>query len=133
MSQARDWEAEKAQFNEVPYWNILGIKVEEMAEGYARVAVPIEPRMNNKEGALHGGVLSALSDTAVGVAMYTVIEPGERPVTVELNINYLKPVESDQAIAEARIVSRGRTIAVGDVDVTDKSGRLIAKSRVTYR
>ena len=132
MSQDKDWETEKARMNKAPYFQLLGMKVVELAEGYARLTVPVEERMNSLIGSLHGGVLSSLSDAAVAMALLTVIEPDEKPLTVELNINYLRPVKGDQAIAEARIVNRGRTIAVGDVDITDKSGRLIAKSRATY-
>ena len=132
MSQAKDWETEKARMNKAPYFQLLGMKVVELAEGYARLIVPVEERMNSILGGLHGGVLSSLSDSAVAMALFTIIEPDDKPVTVELNINYLRPVQGDQAIAEAHIVKRGRTIAVGDVDITDKSGRLIAKSRATY-
>ena len=132
MSQAKDWEIEKVRMNKAPYFQLLGMKVVELTEGYACLIVPVEERMNSILGSLHGGVLSSLSDSAVAMALFTIIEPDDKPVTVELNINYLRPVQGDQAIAEARIVNRGRTIAVGDVDITDKSGRLIAKSRATY-
>ena len=132
MREDIDWEAKKTEMNRAPYFQLLGMKVAELAEGYARLTVPVIERMNSILGALHGGVLSSLADSAVAMALFTMIETGEKPVTVELNINYLRPVQGDEAIAEARIVSRGRTIAVGDVDITDKSGRLVAKSRATY-
>lgn len=132
MSQDKDWETEMARMNRAPYFQLLGMKVVKLAEGYARLIVPVEERMKSMFGGLHGGVLSSLADSAVAMALFTMIKPDEKPVTVELNINYLRPVQGDQAIAEARIVNRGRTIAVGDVDITDISGRLIAKSRATY-
>ena len=132
MEQTRDWEAEIAHMNTAPYLQLLGMKVVGLAEGYARLTVPVGERMNSILGALHGGVLSSLADTAVAMALITRIEPDQKPVTVELNINYLKPVKGDQAIAEAHIVSKGRKIAVGDVDITDETGQLVAKSRATY-
>jgi acyl-CoA thioesterase len=132
MNKPKDWETEKARMNKAPYFQLLGMKVVELDKGYARLVVPVEERMNSILGGLHGGVLSSLSDSAVAMALFTIIEPGQKPVTVELNINYLKPVQGDQAIAEAHIVSHGRTIAVGDVDITDDTGRLICKSRATY-
>jgi len=132
MSQARDWETEMAIMNEAPYFRLLGMELVEMAEGYARLIVPVKEKLNSYLGALHGGVLSSLADSAVAMALRTVIEPTEKPITVEMNINYLGMIQGDQAIAEARIISRGRTIAVGDVDITDKSGHLVAKSRATY-
>jgi len=132
MSQDRDWGAEITRMNRAPYFQLLGMEVVELADGYARLIVPVDDGMNSVLGALHGGVLSSLADSAVAMALFTVIEHGEKPVTVELNINYLKPARGNHLTAEARIVSRGRTIAVGDVDITDDSGRLIAKSRATY-
>jgi len=49
-----------------------------------------------------------------------------------MKINYLAPVESGQLIAEARVVHKGSTISVSDVEVKDDKGRLVAKSLVTY-
>ena len=132
MSQAVEWETERAIMSEAPYFRLLGMEVVEMAEGYARLIVPLEEKLNSYLGAPHGGVLSSLADSAVAMALRTIIEPTEKPITVEMNINYLGLVQGDQVIAEARIISRGRTIAVGDVDITDKSGHLVAKSRATY-
>ena len=132
MAQDKDWEAKKAWMNTAPYFQLLGMKVVELAEGYARLTAPVEDRMNSIGGALHGGVLSSIADSAVAMAIFATTKPEEKPLTIELNVNYLKPIQGDQVIAEARIVSRGRTIAVGDVDITDKAGRLVAKSRATY-
>ncbi len=132
MSQGRDWVADMAWMNEAPYFQLLGMEVVELAEGYARMIVPVNDSMNSALGTLHGGVLSSLSDSAVAMALFTVIGPGDKPVTVELNINYLRPAGDSQLTATARIVSRGRTIAVGDVDITDDLDRLIAKSRATF-
>lgn len=132
MSQIRDWEAEKEKLNKESFFQLLGIRVIELTEGYARLNVKVDNRMNSRLGVPHGGVLSSLADSAVAMALFTMVKPDEKPVTVELNINYLRPMQGNQAIAEARIMSKGRTIAVGDVDITDKAGNLIAKSRVTF-
>ncbi|MFC2022260.1 PaaI family thioesterase, partial [Chloroflexota bacterium] len=70
--------------------------------------------------------------SAVAMALFTMIQPSEKPLTVELNINYLRPVKGKQIVAEAYIVNKGRTIAVGDVNINDEDGRLVAKSRATY-
>ena len=132
MKQGKDWEAEMADMNSVPYVKLLGMKVVELAEGYARLTISVDQRLDSRNQALHGGVLSSLADSAVAMAVFTIIKPMQKPVTIELNINYLKPLQGEQAIAEARIISRGRTIVVGDVDITDDTGRMIAKSRATY-
>ena len=132
MGIARNLKDEIEEMNNSPYLRLLGIKVVELAEGYARLVVVIEERMNSRFGALHGGVLSALADSAVAIALFTMIQPGKKAVTVELNINYFRPVKGKQVVAEAKIVHKGHAIAVGDVDVEDEDGSLVAKSRATY-
>ena len=132
MSKTRNWEAEMAEMNSAPYLQLLGMKVVELAEGYARLIIPVDGRMNSRLGGIHGGVLSSIADSAVAMALFTLIKPGEKPLTVELNINYLRPVQGKQIVAEAYIVNKGRTIAVGDVNVNDEDGRLVANSRATY-
>jgi len=132
MKQGKDWEAEKADMNNVPYLQLLGIEVVDLSEGYARLTIPVDDRLNSKNGVLHGGVLSAMADSAAAMAVFSLIKPTQKPVTIELNINYLKPLQGEQAIAEARVISKGRTIIVGDIDITDNTGRMIAKSRATY-
>ncbi len=132
MNSAADWQDKMAVMNRAPYFRLLGMEVVELAEGYARIIVPVEDKLNSMLGVLHGGVLSSLADSAVAMALRTVIQPDEKPLTVEMNINYLGPVQGEQVTAEARIISRGRTIAVGDVDIKDGAGRLVARSRATY-
>ncbi|MFC2035512.1 PaaI family thioesterase [Chloroflexota bacterium] len=132
MSITRNLKDEIEEMNNSPYLQLLGIKVVELAEGYARLVIAVEERMNSRFGALHGGVLSALADSAVAIALFTMIQPGKKAVTVELNINYFRPVKGKQVVAEANIVHKGNAIAVGDVSIEDEGGSLVAKSRATY-
>ncbi len=131
-NQTGKWEAQKVAGNKAPYHQLIGLKVVDLSEGFARLTIPVDRRLNNRLGHLHGGILTSMADAAAGEALLTMIEHGERPTTVELNINYLSPVHDGQLVAEAQIVSRGRTIAVADVDISDETGRLVAKSRATY-
>ena len=128
----KDWAAEIADMNDVPYVRLLGMKITDLAEGYARVCIPVDQKLDSRNEVLHGGALASLADTAIAMAVFTVISSTQTPVTIELNINYLKPIQGKQAIAEARIISQGRTIIVGDIDIADDTGRIIAKSRATY-
>lgn len=132
MSQVKDWDAEMARMNTAPYCRLLGMKVVELAEGYARMTVTAHTDLHSMIKALHGGVLSSIADTAVAMALFTMMGPKEKPLTVELNINYMRPAGDGLLTAEARIVNRGRRLAVGDVDITDSQNRLIAKSRATF-
>jgi len=84
-------------------------------------------------GSVHGGVLSALVDIVTLSAIASVVQPGEQMAgTAELNISYLRPALGDAVIAEARVLKKGRTLAVVDVDLSGGDGRLVAKGRVSY-
>jgi len=81
---------------------------------------------------MHGGAIASLIDTAVALAIAGVSEPGDRFTTVELKVNYLSPIRTGRAIADARLIKTGRRIIVADCDVSDSSGKLAAKALVTY-
>jgi uncharacterized protein (TIGR00369 family) len=66
------------------------------------------------------------------MALLGLVEKGERFTTVEMNINYVSPFREGKITAEARIIHKGSRIALGDVDVRDDQGGLVAKCLATY-
>lgn len=117
-----------------PFHELLGVELEERAPGYARVRLPVRAQLGGGvAGSLHGGVLSALVDIATLGALQGLFRPDERAAgTAELSISYLRPALGEYVAAEARVLKKGRTLAVIDVDITDPEGRLVAKGRVSY-
>jgi len=115
-----------------PYYELLNMKIEEVEAGYARLSMNLDEKHLQFLGTVHGGAIGSLADSAAAWA--TVASAGLEivPVTVEMKINFLAPVESGRLIAEARIVHKGKTISLSDVEVKDDKGRLVAKSLVTY-
>jgi uncharacterized protein (TIGR00369 family) len=83
-------------------------------------------------GAVHGGVLAALADTAGGLATYMAVPRGTRVATIEMKINYLEAVEGGSVTAEAIVVRIGRHISVVDCDITDDGHRLVGKALMTF-
>ena len=81
---------------------------------------------------VHGGAIGSLADSAAAWATIGSAGPKTIPMTVEMKINFLAPVESGRLTAEARIVHKGKTTTLSDVEVKDSKGRLVAKSLVTY-
>jgi acyl-CoA thioesterase len=118
------------------FWRMLGIEALAAGEGWVRLRLPLRDELLNAEGApLHGGVVSALIDAAVGGALATMHEAaagGTGQATLDANISYLGAVRDGAAIAEGRILRRGGTIAFGEAEVFDAAGNLAAKGRVTY-
>ncbi len=76
--------------------------------------------------------MASLADSAAAWAIFGSDNLQGNPVTVEMKINFLKPVTAGRIVAEAKNVLEGSRIFVTDVDVKDGQGNLIAKSIVTY-
>ena len=82
-------------------------------------------------GTVHGGILCDIADAAMGIAFATTLSPGESFTTVELKINFLRPVRNTQLRAAGRVIQRGRTIGYVECEITDENGKLVAKSNST--
>ena len=115
-----------------PYYTLLNIKIGEVKDGYARLTMNLEEKHLQFLKTVHGGAIASLADSAAAWATAASADFKKAPLTVEMKINFLAPVESGRLTAEARIVHRGKTISLSDVEVKDNKGRLVAKSLVTY-
>lgn len=122
----------RAMVDASPFNQYLGLTIEALDEGYARLRMPCREELKQLQGVMHGGALAALADSAVAFALATLIDARQRISTIEMKINYLAPVQEGAAIAEARILRKGKRVAVGDVDIFDGDGRLVAKSLMSY-
>ena len=89
------------------------------------------PQHANPMGTVHGGILCDLADAAMGIAYASTLEEGESFTTLELKINFLKPVWKARLRAEARLVRRGRTVGMVECDVLDEGGSLVARASST--
>lgn len=118
------------------YWRFLGVTVADAKPGWVRLRLPVRDGLRNAPGApLHGGVMSALVDMAVGGALATLREAaagGVDQTTLDLNVSFLAAARTDEVFAEGRIVKHGRTIAFGEATVTDAAGQVVAVGRATY-
>jgi acyl-CoA thioesterase len=121
----------RADFPRYPFPAFLGIEIESLETGCARLSLNYRPELSQGMGFIHAGAITALCDTAVAVAVFTMTEPGEKVLTVELKVNFLAPADRD-IVATAKILHKGRRTAVGEVDVNGADGALVAKALVTY-
>ncbi len=126
------WAATIAEINRCPYYQLLGIQVVAMGDGYARLTMPVQQKLLQIYGIVHGGATASLADSAVAVALISTSTPEEKAYTVELKLNFVAGVASGTLTAEARLFHRGRTLAAGDVEVRADDGRLVAKGIATY-
>lgn len=116
----------------MPIAALLGMKLTSVETGQATLEYETATQHANAMGTLHGGVLCAIADTAMGVAFYTVLEEHESLTTLELKINYLKPVWKGKLTAMAKVVKRGKTTGLVECDILDETTQLIARTSSTY-
>lgn len=124
----------KEHANACAYYRLIGFEVVDADEGFARLKMPVREELFQFQDAVHGGAIFSVADAAIAVALLTMAEPNEHALTVECKLNFLAGVTraNQYVLAEGRIVQKGRTIALGEVDVLRDDGRLAAKGLVTY-
>lgn len=116
----------------VPFWKLLGMEVVDAKKGWAVVKLPFSEKLCQPDGIVHGGAIFSPADSAVAMALLGLIGRDETMATIEMKINYIKSVKNGEIIAEACIVHRGQKTAIGEVDVRNSQGDLLAKGIATY-
>src|SRR6516165_12360360 len=122
---------ERARVNDIPVARLIGFEAQEIADGRATVMLAAGPQHANPMGTLHGGILCDIADAAMGMAFASTLAPEESFTTIELKINFFRPVWQAELTAEGVVVQRGRTVGFVECTVTDEENRLIAKASST--
>ena len=111
----------------------LGVVGTEADEGHVLlVGTPTEDHYNPL-GSVHGGYVAAMLDSAIALAVYTVLPPGAGYTTTDLKVAYLRAVfaSTGPVQAEGRVINKGRTMLLGEAKLTDREGRLCAHATGT--
>lgn len=111
---------------------LLDMEITSLKEGEAVITMPVNPdKHTNLYNAVHGGAVASLADTVMGVACATT---GNRVVTIDLNINYIKNAAAHETItATGKVIHCGRQTMVVEAEVlAGDANRLIAKARGTF-
>jgi len=111
-----------------PIATLIGFRLTSVQPGEAVIEFEASERHANPMGTLHGGVLCDIADAAMGTAYASTLEEGETYTTLELKINFLKPVRNSKLRAVGRVVRRGKTIGLVECDVTDEKQSLVARA-----
>ena len=91
------------------------------------IELEAEKRPASPLDTVHGGILCAIADAAMGLAYATTLHEGETFATVELKVNFLRPVWQGRLRAEGKVVNSGRSLGLVECDVTDHDQLLIAR------
>ena len=114
----------------MPLGATLGIRTFGDAEE-VDATLEFSPDLCTSGGALHGGVLMTLADTAGAVCAFLNLPAGARTVTIESKTNFLGAVRDGTVTARARPLHVGKTTIVVETDVLDSSGRRVARTTQT--
>lgn len=118
--------------DDIPFNKLLGMQVSRTHRDGVTIECKIVRRLLNSARVLHGGVSAALADAAVGIALHCHLGDHRPITTVEMKINYFRPVKEGRIFARSRLLRVGSTLCIGRVDLADGQSRAIGTALVTY-
>ena len=121
----------RGEVPEPPVARLIGFRITSVGHGESEFELEASDKHANPMGTLHGGILCDVADAAMGVAFASTLDDGESFTTLELKINFLRPVWKDTLRAVGKVVKRGRSVGMVECDVTDSKGVLIARASST--
>ena len=116
-----------------PVAHLIGMNMAAVRPGCVVIELEAGKRHASPLGTVHGGILCAIADAAMGLAYATTLNETETFATVELKINFLRPVWQGRLRAEGKVISSGRNLGLVECDVIDQDQRLIARGLSTCK
>jgi uncharacterized protein (TIGR00369 family) len=114
-----------------PVATLIGFTIGSIEPGRVVMEMEAGPQHSSPLGTVHGGILCDLADAAMGMAYAASLDENETFTTLELKINFLKPVWSGRLTATGYVVKSGRTVGLVDCDVHDEKQSLVARASST--
>jgi uncharacterized protein (TIGR00369 family) len=114
-----------------PVARLVGFRMVEAEEGRVVFELTAGPQHASPLGTVHGGIVCDVADAALGCAHASLLAEGESFTTLELKINFMKPVWEGTLTAVGTVVKPGRTIGLTQCHVTDEVGSLVAYATST--
>jgi len=115
-----------------PFHLCVGLHLESVGDGTAELAMDLRPHHFNPQGIVHGGVIAAIADTSIGLALRSMLRPGLTHRTAQLNVHFLSKGEGKKIIGRGRSLHLGQRMGYGEAEVSDAEGRLLARAGATF-
>jgi uncharacterized protein (TIGR00369 family) len=111
-----------------PIHHLTGLTLTEAREGEAVTVLPCSKWLSTPAGTIQGGFTAMLAESAMGSAVFSTAPAGTAIATLDFKVNYLRPVfpDGEDLTARARILHRGRTLAIAAVEMTNAEGKQVA-------
>lgn len=110
----------------------LEIEFTEVGEDYLKAKMPVNPRVHQPMGLLHGGASVALAESVGSAASLMFIDVSKYEVRgIEISANHLKSKKEGTVFAVAKIIHKGRTLHLWEIKITDENDNLISLCKLT--
>ena len=116
-----------------PFEEYLGMRIEEAAEGRAVLAMPFKAKLAQGKGLMHGGAVTALADTAVAMAIKSLLPEDTNFVTTELALKFHAPIHGGAVRAVAEVTREDERTLKGIAEVFDGNGVKAATFTSVFR
>jgi uncharacterized protein (TIGR00369 family) len=123
--------AVRDSFGRQTYMAAIGASLARVAPGEVDIELPFRDDLLQQSGTLHGGVITAIGDTACGYAALTLMPAGSEVWSVEFKINLLAPAAGRRFVARGRVVRSGRTLSVCTAEIATEQ-RVVATMLGTF-
>lgn len=128
----RHADALKRHVERSPFHRWSGMKLTDVGRGQARVEMHLDAHHLNPGGVAHGGMIAAIVDTAIALALRAELPADTTHRTAQLNVHFLAKAEGGRLVATGRAHHRGRRMGYGEGEVQDESGRVVARASATF-
>jgi uncharacterized protein (TIGR00369 family) len=116
-----------------PWVQELGLRVEAFDADNVTLRLPQSERLSRVGGMLCGQAMMAAADTAMVLALINQFGAFRPCTTVQMSTSFLKPLSSQDALVQARVLRAGKTLAFGEIDVRGaEDGKSVCRASVTY-
>ncbi|MDQ4004754.1 MAG: PaaI family thioesterase [Actinomycetota bacterium] len=109
-----------------------GIELVSVGGGESELAIQLEDHHFNPQRIVHGGIIASMADTAIGLALRSILPAGTTHRTAQLNVHFLAKGEGDRLVGRGHARHRGRRMGYGESEVLDAGGELLAKASATF-
>jgi uncharacterized protein (TIGR00369 family) len=112
----------RSSFRRQQIMETIGAVLTRVAPGEVEIELPFHDGLTQQHGYVHGGVVTAIADSACGYAALSLMPEGAEVLTVEYKVNFLAPARGTRLHARGRVIRLGRTISVCAGEVLAASG-----------
>jgi uncharacterized protein (TIGR00369 family) len=117
--------------NRSPYFSLLSMEIKNLQWGTSLLEVQLGEKHLHPFGFVHGGAIASVMDAAAYWAVFPQVENGMGLTTVEIKVNFLTPAQKGKLIAKGRCIRLGKTLALGDAEIRNSEGGLVAHGTAT--